>query len=105
MESKPEAEQEEQGEVEQTPDDLKEKGNQSVKENNFRQAVKLYSEALRKSILAGGQDLHILFSNRSFAYLKDKKYYYALSDAEKAIELKPDWLKGGCSFNSYEEQE
>ncbi|KAG5671630.1 hypothetical protein PVAND_001822 [Polypedilum vanderplanki] len=81
---------------EQTPEELKEKGNECVKENNFKQAIKFYSEALRKSVTLG-LDLHtisVLFSNRSFAYLKDKKYFYALSDAEKTIELSPDWLKG-----------
>lgn len=35
----------------------------------------------------------ILYSNRSFAFLKLKQLYYANEDAEKAIQLKPDWAK------------
>ena len=35
----------------------------------------------------------VLYSNRSAAYLKAKSYLKALWDAEKAIELKPDWSK------------
>lgn len=69
---------------------LKDKGNQCVKDSDFKQAIVHYSEALRKA----QQDWHILFSNRSFAYLKDKCYFYALSDAERVIELNPAFVKG-----------
>lgn len=69
---------------------LREKGNQCVKDSDFKQAIVFYSDALRKA----QQDWHILFSNRSFAYLKEKLYYYALSDAEKVIELNPMFVKG-----------
>ncbi|XP_070504881.1 stress-induced-phosphoprotein 1-like [Chironomus tepperi] len=69
---------------------LREKGNQCVKDNDFKQAIVFYSDALRKAT----QDWHILFSNRSFAYLKEKLYFYALSDAEKVIELNPMFVKG-----------
>lgn len=78
-------------EDEQTsPEELKERGNQCVKENNYKEAIKYYTEGLR----IAQHDFHILFSNRSFAYLKEKLYYYALSDAEKVIEIKPDFVKG-----------
>jgi tetratricopeptide (TPR) repeat protein len=69
---------------------LKEEGNLCVKNNNYKEAIKLYSEALRKA----HADWHILFSNRSFAYLKEKLYFYALSDAEKVIEICPQFVKG-----------
>lgn len=36
----------------------------------------------------------ILYSNRSLAFLKINQLYYAHEDAEKAIELDPDWAKG-----------
>ena len=36
---------------------------------------------------------HLLYSNRSAAYASLKKYKEALGDAEKTIELKPDWGK------------
>lgn len=78
----------------QVPEDevltLREKGNQCVKDNDFKQAIAYYSEALRKA----QQDLHILFSNRSFAYLKEKLYFYALADAERVIEINPLFVKG-----------
>lgn len=35
----------------------------------------------------------MLFSNRSAAYAKANKYDLSLKDAEKAIELKPEWGK------------
>jgi stress-induced-phosphoprotein 1 len=37
---------------------------------------------------------HVLYSNRSAAYASKKDYENALKDAEKTIEIKPDWPKG-----------
>ncbi|KAH9584300.1 hypothetical protein LSM04_008310 [Trypanosoma melophagium] len=37
---------------------------------------------------------HVLFSNRSACYAALHKYENALTDAEKCISLKPDWVKG-----------
>ena len=48
----------------------------------------MYSEALK---LDG--DNAVLYSNRSAAYVKATRYIMALKDAEKAIEIKPDWSK------------
>ena len=59
-----------------------------MKSNDFEEAVKCYSEAIELS-----QDSHILYSNRSAAYLKLEKFQDALLDAEKTIELKEDWPK------------
>ena len=36
---------------------------------------------------------HVLYSNRSAAYLKKNDYDKALEDAERVIEVKPDWPK------------
>lgn len=74
----------------ETADQLKEKGNDCVRNQDFKQAIIYYSNALRKA----ENDHHILYSNRSFAYLKNKDYYYALADAERVIELQPDFVKG-----------
>lgn len=53
------------------------------------EAVRLYSEAL-----ALDSRNHVLYSNRSAAYAKAGKYMEALKDADKTVELKPDWSKG-----------
>ncbi|CRK35980.1 hypothetical protein BN1723_020364, partial [Verticillium longisporum] len=37
---------------------------------------------------------HILYSNRSAAYASKKDWDHALEDAEKTVEIKPDWAKG-----------
>lgn len=68
-----------------TADHLKEKGNECVKKQDYKEAIVHYSEALRR---AQSDTHHILYSNRSFAYLKNKEYFYALSDASKCIEVK-----------------
>lgn len=64
----------------------------------------MYTEALSLDESA------VLYSNRSAAYLKAKRYILAIDDAEKAIELKPDWSKGYsrkatalCYLDRYEE--
>lgn len=64
-------------------------GNAALSANNFVEAIKCYTEA----ISIDGKN-HVLYSNRSAAYAKCKKYDLALQDAEKTIELKPDWGKG-----------
>jgi stress-induced-phosphoprotein 1 len=37
---------------------------------------------------------HVLYSNRSGAYASLKDYTKALEDANKVVEIKPDWSKG-----------
>lgn len=67
---------------------LKTQGNEALAQNKLDEAIQLYTEAI---------DLdpynHILYSNRSAAYTKAEKYELALTDAEKTVELKPDWAK------------
>ena len=70
-------------------EDFKEKGNACVKEKNYKEAIVHYSNGLRKNV----SDF-FLYSNRSFAYLKLKQFFYALSDAERVIELQPTFVKG-----------
>lgn len=68
---------------------LKEKGNAALQQGNYKEAVKFYSEAI-----ALDPQNHVLYSNRSAAYQKDEKFELALEDAEKTVQLKPDWGKG-----------
>lgn len=59
-----------------------------MKSNDFELAVKFYGEAIA---LDSGN--HVLYSNRSAAYMKLQRYDDALSDAEKTIGIKEDWAK------------
>jgi tetratricopeptide (TPR) repeat protein len=72
-----------------TSEEFKQKGNECVKEKKFEEAVHNYSLGLRIS-----PNDHLLYSNRSFAYFNLKKFYYALCDSDRVIELKPDFVKG-----------
>lgn len=59
-----------------------------MRNERYSEAVLHYSFAIKLS-----PNDPILYSNRSFAFLKLKQLYYANEDAEKAIQLKPDWAK------------
>ncbi len=69
-------------------DELKKKGNDAMKDNDFDLAVKFYSEAIEQS-----PDNHVLYSNRSAALMKLDNFEAALEDAEKTIQIKEDWAK------------
>uniref|UniRef100_A0A7G3ARI2 Putative molecular co-chaperone sti1 n=1 Tax=Lutzomyia longipalpis TaxID=7200 RepID=A0A7G3ARI2_LUTLO len=72
-----------------TVEDIKEQGNQCVRAGNFKEAILHYTEAIKMN-----PNDATLYSNRSLAFLKEKLYYYANEDAEKTIQLRPDWAKG-----------
>lgn len=69
--------------------ELKDKGNKFLQAGDFTKAIECYTEAIQLD-----PSNHVLYSNRSAANAKDQKYEQALSDAEKCVELKPDWGKG-----------
>ena len=69
-------------------DELKQKGNEAMKAGEYDSAIGFYGEAIGLS-----RDNHVLYSNRSAAYMKAEKYNQALKDAERTIEIKPDWGK------------
>jgi len=70
-------------------DALKQQGNAALKEGNAAGAIELYGQAI-------GLDPtnHVLYSNRSAAFCKKEDFASALADAEKCVEIKPDWIKG-----------
>ncbi|KDR14610.1 stress-induced-phosphoprotein 1 isoform X1 [Zootermopsis nevadensis] len=68
---------------------LKDKGNAALQAGKFSDAIKYYTEAITLD-----DNNHVLYSNRSAAYAKASKYHQALEDAEKTVQLKPDWGKG-----------
>ena len=67
----------------------KDEGNQFFKADKFPEAVAAYTEAIKRN-----PKEHTSYSNRAAAYLKLGAYNDALKDAEKCIELKPDFVKG-----------
>jgi len=68
---------------------LKEKGNAALTAGKFDEAIQAYTEAINLE-----PTNHVLYSNRSAAYLKAAKLSSALEDAEKTVELNPVWAKG-----------
>lgn len=68
--------------------ELREKGNECVRAGNYAEAVLHYSHAIKLDSTSPQ-----LYSNRSLAFLKLQQYYYALEDANEAIQLDPTWAK------------
>ena len=67
----------------------KELGNKLFVVGKFDEAAKHFSDAI-----AEDPTDHIFYSNRSACYASVGKLSAAVEDAEKCIELKPDWGKG-----------
>ena len=67
----------------------KDLGNAEFKAQNFDKAVEFYSTAIDETPTD-----HTIYGNRSACYFKMKEFDKAVTDAEKCIELKPDWVKG-----------
>eukprot|EP00005_Dracoamoeba_jomungandri_P001152 CAMPEP_0174259432 /NCGR_PEP_ID=MMETSP0439-20130205/8252_1 /TAXON_ID=0 /ORGANISM="Stereomyxa ramosa, Strain Chinc5" /LENGTH=550 /DNA_ID=CAMNT_0015343319 /DNA_START=36 /DNA_END=1685 /DNA_ORIENTATION=+ len=65
------------------------KGNAAMSAGNFEEAVAHYTKGIELD-----STNHVLFSNRAAAYAQQGKYTDSLEDAEKTIELKPDWPRG-----------
>lgn len=69
-------------------EDLKAQGNQCIKDGNYSEAILHYTHAIQMD----GKN-HLLYSNRSLAFLKMQQYYYAMEDAKEVIKLQPKWPK------------
>ena len=70
-------------------DELKEKGNECIRQKSYKDAALYYTSALSKDPCS-----HTVFSNRSLAYSKLKQFENALQDANKCIELAPNFARG-----------
>lgn len=70
-------------------EELKEKGNQCVKEEKYAEAILHYTHAI-----ASDRENSLLYSNRSMAFLKMDQFYLAYEDAKETIRLDPSWPKG-----------
>lgn len=76
-------------EYKEQADLLKEKGNKAFQAGDIDSAINFFNQSLDID-----PDNHIVFSNRSAAYLKAGQKSKALYDAEKCVELSPNWSKG-----------
>eukprot|EP00042_Codosiga_hollandica_P056623 m.819433 g.819433 ORF g.819433 m.819433 type:complete len:617 (+) comp59392_c0_seq2:1050-2900(+) len=72
-----------------TADALKDLGNKAFSAKDFNAAIKHFTDAIA---LDGSN--HVLYSNRSASHASLNNFDQALHDANKTIELKPDWAKG-----------
>ena len=70
-------------------EDLKEAGNKHFFDSEYDKAVACYTEALNLQPRS-----HLLFSNRSVAFIKLKLYQKALDDAAQCIKLAPEFARG-----------
>ncbi|XP_076599952.1 uncharacterized protein LOC143328611 isoform X2 [Chaetodon auriga] len=66
-----------------------EKGIKLVQEGQYAQAVSMFTEAIK----CDPKD-NRFFGNRSYCYYCLEQYPQALADAERSIQLAPDWPKG-----------
>lgn len=73
-------------------DYYKSKGNQSLSQGKYEEAVQHYTEAANLGFLKSNDEMVRIYSNRSGAYFGLKRYAEALQDADKAIEIKPDFI-------------
>lgn len=73
-------------------EELRAKGNECVKDGKFIEAVLHYTQAIKLD-----PNNYILYSNRSFAFLKLDQHYLSLQDANETVRLQPQWAKV-CSF-------
>jgi len=69
-------------------DELKVQGNRAMAAKDFAEAIAKYTEAIE---LDGSNVVYL--SNRAAAYSSSSQHQKAVEDAEKAIELKPDFSK------------
>lgn len=75
---------------------MKEEANLHFSAKRYAEAIDFYSKAIAmcESSSTKPHNFAAYFANRSFAYSKTEAYGYALSDASKAIQLDPKYLKG-----------
>lgn len=76
-------------------DELKELGNQAIKDQRYEESVLHYTQAIKLA-----PKNYAIYSNRSLAFLKLQQYYYAMEDANETIRLNPKWAKVGILISN-----
>lgn len=69
--------------------ELRAAGNKAFTNKEYDEAIQLYTAALELS----DSNAHLLYSNRSAAFLFKGEHEKAIEDAQKCLDLKPDWSK------------
>ncbi|KAL6773689.1 HOP1 [Auxenochlorella protothecoides x Auxenochlorella symbiontica] len=72
----------------------KDEGNEAFKAQKYPEAVKFYTEALKRGPASVNEEAYKLYSNRAACYTKLGAWSEGLKDAEECIRLKPDFSKG-----------
>lgn len=67
----------------------KNNGNAAFQKGNNAEAIKCYSKAVELD-----PNNHVYYTNRATAYASAQDWEKALTDADKAVSLKNDWVKG-----------
>jgi len=67
-------------------EEWKNKGNDALKAEKFQEAIDCYTKAI-----SFDPQNHVLYSNRSAAYVKANDGENALKDADKTVEINPKW--------------
>lgn len=79
-------------------DALKVEGNELFKQHQFSEAIMKYSAAIDlidgASVDPHQTQLHVYLCNRAFAHLRMENFGSAILDAERALELNPQFSKG-----------
>jgi len=73
---------------------FKDLGAQAWKDENYQLAIDQWTKAIEKSTDNDKELLKTIYSNRSAAYLKLKKFSNALDDANQCNKLDSTWVKG-----------
>jgi len=69
--------------------EAKEKGNHAFKNADYPEAVKHYTEAIKRN-----PSDHVLYSNRAACYTNLRAFSDGMKDCEKCIQLNPRFVKG-----------
>lgn len=73
--------------------ELKNKGNEEFRKQNYEQSAEIYTNALRKCPVLCADERSILYGNRALSKVKLGLKPAAIDDCSKAIEFNPKYVK------------